>query len=48
MIELYVDGKKIPMNSYVRSVFSSVIEAMVSTLKGVNQDWNKVEIRLEK
>jgi len=48
MIELLIDGKKIPMNSYVRSVFFKVIEAMVSTLKGVDEEWRKVEIKLEK
>lgn len=47
MIELFVDGKKVPMNSYVRSVFTKVIEALVSTLKGVDS-WDKLEIRLEK
>jgi len=47
MIELFVDGKKVPMNSYVKSVFTKVIEALVSTLKGVDS-WEKIEIRLEK
>lgn len=48
MIELLVDGKKVPMNSYVRSVFTKVIEAMVSTLKGVDEEWKKIEIKLER
>ncbi|MFO7966228.1 MAG: hypothetical protein R6U44_01335 [Archaeoglobaceae archaeon] len=47
MIELLVDGKKVPMNDYVQSVFSSVIEALVSTLRGVD-NWSKIEIRLER
>ena len=48
MIELLVDGKKVPMNSYVRSVFFRVIEALVSTLKGVDEEWKEIEIKLEK
>ena len=32
-IELLLDGKKMGMNPYVRSIFYSVITAMVSTLK---------------
>lgn len=47
MIELLVDGEKISMNDYVQSVFSRVIEALVSTLKGVD-GWSKIEIRMEK
>lgn len=48
MIELLVDGKKVPMNNYVRNVFFKVIEALVSTLKGVDGEWKKIEIKLEK
>ncbi|MFP3910099.1 MAG: hypothetical protein ACLFVI_02760 [Archaeoglobaceae archaeon] len=47
MIELLIDGKKVPMNDYVESVFSSVIEALVSTLRGVD-NWEKIEIKLER
>jgi hypothetical protein len=48
MIEVFVDEKRIPMNKYVKNVFSAVIEAMVSTLKGVDENWSKIEIRLER
>lgn len=48
MIELLVDGKKVPMNNYVQNVFFKVIEALVSTLKGVDGEWKKIEIKLEK
>ncbi len=46
-VELYVDGKKIPMNSYVRSVFFKVLSALISTLKGV-EDWEKAEIKISR
>jgi hypothetical protein len=46
-VELVVDGKKIPMNSYVRSVFFRVVEALISTLKGV-EDWSDAEITIKR
>ncbi len=46
-VELYVDGKKVPMNSYVKSVFFRVVSALISTLKGV-EGWEKAELRISK
>ncbi|ADC65775.1 conserved hypothetical protein [Ferroglobus placidus DSM 10642] len=43
-----VDGKKVPMNDYVRRVFESVIEALVSTLKGVDEDWKELKIVIKR
>ena len=47
-VELVIDGKKIPMNPYVTNVFYEVIKALISTLKGVDEDWKVAEIRLER
>ncbi|AEA46314.1 hypothetical protein [Archaeoglobus veneficus] len=47
-VTLVVDGKKVPLNSYVRSVFSSVIVALISTLKGVDENWKTAEIKVER
>jgi len=47
-VTLIVDGKRIPLNSYVSSVFSSVITALISTLKGVEEGWSSAEIRVER
>ncbi len=33
-LEIFVDGKKIPMNDFVEDIFYSVIETMLSKLKG--------------
>ncbi len=46
-VELFVDGKKVAMNSYVRKVFFRVVSALVSTLKGVDE-WKDVELRLRR
>ncbi len=48
MIELTIDGKKIPLNKYVREVFLRVITALVSTLKGYGEDWNEIKIVIKK
>jgi len=47
-VELFVDGKKVPMNSYVRNVFFRVLSALVSTLKGIDEDWKEVEIKVRR
>jgi len=46
-VKLVVDGKDVPLNNYVQSVFGNVLVALVSTLKGVDEDWKelKVEVR---
>ncbi len=43
-----IDGKDIPMNRYVVDIFEKVILAMVSTLKGIPEDWKKLEIVIER
>ena len=45
---MIVDGKKVPLNRYVQSVFGNVISALISTLKGVDESWKTVEIRIER
>ncbi len=45
-VRLVVDGEDIEMNEFVTKVFGRVIEALVSTLKGVNEDWDIVKIEV--
>ena len=45
-VELVVDGKRIPLNTFVQKVFCNVVSALISALKGVDEDWKEVEIRL--
>ncbi len=47
-VRLRVDGKDIPMNEFVRTLFYNVISSMVLSLKGVKEDWEVIEIRLER
>jgi hypothetical protein len=47
-VKLMVDGKEIPMNPYVQKVFGAVIRSLISTLKGVDENWNHVEVQLDR
>ncbi len=44
-VEVYVDGKRIPMNRFVKSIVRDVNLAILSNLKGVD-GWRVVEIRI--
>ncbi|MBE8538740.1 hypothetical protein [Geoglobus acetivorans] len=48
MVEIKIDGKVIPVNRYVKDVFLKVIAALVSTLKGVPEDWSEIEIKISR
>ncbi len=45
-VRLVVDGEEIELNQYVMKVFGRVVEALVSTLKGVDEDWDVVQIEV--
>lgn len=45
-VRLVVDGEDVELNDFVMKVFGRVIEALVSTLKGVDEDWDVVRIEV--
>ena len=47
-IVLEVDGKKIPMNGFVKNILSGMIKGSIETLRGVGDDWKNVNIRLNR
>ncbi len=47
-VELIIDGRTIPLNRYVQSVFGNVIAALISTLKGVDENWKSVEVKIQR
>ena len=47
-IVLEVDGKKIPMNGFVKNILSGMIKGSIETLHGVADDWKTVTIRLNR
>jgi hypothetical protein len=47
-LKLKVDGKNIPINEFVETILAGTITGAVSTLHGVDADWQKIEIQIEK
>ncbi|MFA4936337.1 MAG: hypothetical protein WC568_10930 [Candidatus Methanoperedens sp.] len=47
-IVLEIDGKKIPMNDFVRKILCGMITGSVGTLHGVGTDWKTININLRR
>jgi hypothetical protein len=47
-LKLKVDGKDIPLNEFVENILSGTITGALTSLKGINEDWKKIEIKIEK
>ncbi len=45
---LKIDGKEIPLNEFVEKMFAKTIVGAISSLKGINEDWKKVELEITK
>jgi len=46
--KLKVDGKEIPLNDFVSRFIQATIVGGVSSLKGIKEDWMKIEIEVTK
>jgi hypothetical protein len=47
-LKLKVDEKEIPLNEFVEQILSGTILGAVTSLRGINQDWKKIEIEIKK
>lgn len=47
-IVLEIDGKKIPMNDFVRKILCGMITGSVETLRGVGNNWKTINISLRR
>ncbi len=47
-MKLRVDGKEIPLNEFVEKIISGSIVGAVTSLKGIKEDWEKIEIEISK
>ena len=47
-LKLKVDGKDIPLNDFVGKLLNGAITGAVTSLKGIKEDWTKIEIEIEK
>jgi len=48
VMKLKVDGKEIPLNDFVARFIEGVVVGGVSSLKGIKEDWQKIEIDITK
>jgi hypothetical protein len=46
-LKLKVDEKEIPLNEFVASMLSGTITGAVTSLKGIKQEWKKIEIEIQ-
>ena len=47
-LKLKVDGKDISLNEFVEKLLNGTITGAVTSLKGIKEDWRKIEIEIEK
>jgi hypothetical protein len=47
-MKLKVDGKEIPMNDFVSRFIQGVVVGGVTSLKGIKENWEKIEIEVTK
>lgn len=47
-MKLVVDGEEIPLNDFVERVLSGMVVGGVNALKGIKEDWKKIEIEFSK
>ncbi len=46
--KLLVDNKEIGLNEFVGKFLSGMVAGAVTSLRGVKEEWKKIEIRVEK
>ena len=47
-MKLIVDGKEIPLNEFVEKFMSGSLTGAITSLKGINENWKKIEIEIQK
>jgi hypothetical protein len=47
-MKLRVDGVEIPVNEFVERILTGMVVGGVNALKGIKEDWEKLEIEVSK
>jgi len=47
-MKLMVDGKEIPLNDFVSKILSGMVVGAVTSLRGIREDWKKIEVAVTK
>jgi len=45
-MKLRVDGKEIPLNEFVNKILTGTIVGAVTSLRGIKEDWKKIEVEI--
>jgi hypothetical protein len=45
-MKLKVDGKEVPLNEFVEKILRGPIVGAVTALRGIKEDWEKIEIEI--
>lgn len=41
-----VDGREMPLNEFVNSILGGTVVGAVTSLRGIDENWKKIEIRV--
>ena len=47
-MKLAVDGAEIPLNDFVERILTGMVVGGINALKGIKEDWKKIEIEVSK
>ena len=47
-MKLVIDGKEIPLNEFVSKILIGTIAGAVTSLRGIREDWKKIEVEITK
>jgi hypothetical protein len=47
-LKLVIDGKEIPLNEFVNNILTGTMVGAVTSLRGVRDDWKKIEVEITK
>ncbi len=47
-IKLEIDDEEIPLNGFLERVLRNILEGIVKELHGVEEDWEKMKIKIER
>jgi hypothetical protein len=45
-MKLRVDGKEVPLNEFVEKILGGTVVGAVTSLRGIKEDWKKIEIEI--
>jgi hypothetical protein len=47
-LKLVIDGNEIPLNEFVNKILAGTMVGAVTSLRGVKEDWKKIEMKITK